>query len=685
MASFKELHSKFRGVLRESWLTNDVAAHFGPTATLDSMFKYLWSHPEAQQELVPPTGNQRISRKGASEAEKFRNEGNRLYREKKLEQALLAYNYSILAAPHPGLDGQAQGSQHEGLSLAFANRSAVLYEMSQYKSAMADAERAITFGYPPSKRHRLHERRAKCLQAMGKMEEANAVLEEILSGIATMSLDEKEATALKNNISKLKSKCNNKQSVTPASLRYQHVFYTGPTHPPPVSHPRPDVPCLSDAISIQYTPIRGRHLVAMRDIQPGEVLVQEDALAATTKLDATLRSYCSTCLRRCPSPLPCPTCSLVVFCSEECQNNGVKGYHRAECAALPALVSLQLDPAAALAFRVLSSTNLPALRTKVAALMKEGNSPKPMLNVERDYRTLYHLEGHATARSESQLQETAAIACVLTRILFENCPSFLMDDAGDSSTVTEDDIVLVGGQLMRLILGLECNIHLTKEAEVSNSGMNKGRGQEVGWSVYSALSFVNHSCVPNTLSSFHGKVKFLYSINIIPRGAEITDSYGERYVSHTRTQRRSALQQHYYFCCGCAACQADWPLFKDIPEKPSLRCPSCFQALSGFICNLCDLTCNSQVTTKAGIRLYDASAVQLQLNKAWHNFLKAAIQIQKGQVSPELVETVVNLIEILDRYTVYPNQTYVNTQEVLMSCFDLMGSVHFLPLTSKQK
>lgn len=267
MTSFKELYSKFRGLLQESWLTNDVAAHFGPTATLDSMFKYLWSRPEAQQELVPPPGNHRISRKGVSEAEKFRNEGNRLYREKKLEQALLAYNYSILAAPHPGLDGEAQGSQ---LSLAFANRSAVLFEMNQYKSALADAERALIFGYPPSKKYRLQERKAKCLQAMGKMEEANAVLEETLSALDAISLDEKEATAVKNSISKLKSKCNNKQSVTAASLRYQHVFYTGPTHPPPVSHPRSDLPCLSDAISIQYTPIRGRHLVAMRDIQPGK-------------------------------------------------------------------------------------------------------------------------------------------------------------------------------------------------------------------------------------------------------------------------------------------------------------------------------------------------------------------------------------------------------------------------------
>ncbi|MPC84274.1 SET and MYND domain-containing protein 4 [Portunus trituberculatus] len=270
MTSFKELYSKFRGLLQQSWLTNDVAAHFGPTATLDSMFKYLWSRPEAQQELLPPPGNLCINRKGESEAEKFRNEGNRLYKEKKLEQALLAYNYSILAAPHPGLDGEIVGPQHEGLSLAFANRSAVLYEMAQYKYALADAERALAFGYPSSKRHRLYERRAKCLQAMGKMEEANAVLEETLTALATLALDEKEVTAAKNSISKLKSKCYDKQNKIPATLRYQHVFYTGQAYPPPVSQPRSDLPCLSDAISIQYTPIRGRHLVANRDIRPGK-------------------------------------------------------------------------------------------------------------------------------------------------------------------------------------------------------------------------------------------------------------------------------------------------------------------------------------------------------------------------------------------------------------------------------
>lgn len=374
----------------------------------------------------------------------------------------------------------------------------------------------------------------------------------------------------------------------------------------------------------------------------------------------------------------------MVFCSEDCQKSGVQGFHAAECAVLPSLVSLQLDPAAALAFRVLSSSTLPALRIKVSALLDEGSGSRPTLHTERDYRALYHLEGHATARTESQLQETAAVACVLTRILFESCPSFLRDDAGHSIEVTENDIVLVGAQLMRLILGLECNIHLTKEAEVGASTMGRGRGREVGWSVYAALSLVNHSCVPNALSSSHGKTKFLYSINIIPKGAEITDSYGERYVSHTRSERRTALQQHYYFCCGCAACQADWPLFKDLPEKPSLRCPSCFQALAGNYCRMCDLTCMSQAITSTGIQLYDASGVQAKLNNAWQDFVRAAIHIEKGHVSPDVVKAVVTLLQILDRYTVYPNQACINVQETLMACFDLMGSVRLLSPTAKQ-
>ncbi|KAG7163862.1 SET and MYND domain-containing protein 4-like [Homarus americanus] len=688
MAPFRQLYSKFRGLLQESWQTNEVTAHFGPTATLDNMFQYLWCRSEAQQVLVPSPGNSRISRKGATESEKFRNEGNRLYRERKLEQALLAYNYSILAAPHPPVGEsvpEEPAPEQESLALAYANRSAVLYEMGQFEAALADAQRAIVFGYPPARRHRLQERRAKCLQMLGRLQEAKAVLDDTINNLSSLSLNEKEAATVKTSLTKLLAKCEGSTAPPPTPQhQYERVFYTGPSSPPPVSCPSSDLPCLSDALRIHYTPILGRHLVAQRDIQPGEVLVVEEALAAVVKLDGTLRTHCSHCLRRCPILLPCPTCSLVVFCSEGCRSAGVGGGHGVECELLSALVSLQLDPAAALAFRVLTSTTLTALRATVSTLQHEsgsGGGSRPMMQVAHNYRTLYHLEGHATARSESQLQETAAIACVLTRILIEQCPKFLEGHDTHPVAITLEDVVLVGGQLMRLILGLECNVHGSKEVTIGDEaqeGVGKNRGQEVGWSVYSALSLVNHSCMPNTLTTSLGSTKFLYSVSTIPQGAEITDSYGERYVSHGRSARRAALQQHYFFCCGCVACQADWPLYHELPMKPSLRCPSCCQALSGFTCKLCELVCTTTAKLKTGVQLYDAPSTQVQMNKYWSEYVQASAQINSGKVSPDLMATVVNLLMLLDKYTVHPNQAYVSAQETLMTCFDLMGSVHLV-------
>ncbi|XP_066976668.1 SET and MYND domain-containing protein 4-like [Macrobrachium rosenbergii] len=684
MTSFHQIYSKFKGALLEGWQTGEVAAHFGPTASLESMFKYLSSLPEAQQILLPPPGDNRISRKGAVEAEKFRNEGNRFYREKKLDKALLAYNYSILAAPHPPVvDGSSNvvGNEYEVLALGYANRSALLYETDQYESALADIERAIAFGYPANRKHRLQERQAKCLLALGRAQEARQTLEEAINLLNALSLEEKEAATTWDSITKLLTKCENKSQETETTTgAYDRLYYTGPISPPDINSPQANTPCMSSALRIAYTPARGRHLVAEREIQPGEILLVEDALTAIVKLDATLRSHCSKCLRRAPIPIPCPTCSLVVFCSDKCRSVSLSSGHGAECGVLATLVALQLDPAPAIAFHVLASTNLPTLRDQVTSIRRcTGSGLKPLLQVTQDYRSLYHLEGHATARPESQLQEVAAMAYILTHILLEKCSHFLTDTSGSSITPTEEDITMVGSQLMLLILGVECNVHCTKEVEVSNNNSatsgKQTRGKEVGWAVYSGLSLINHSCIPNSLTTSLGSTKFLYSISIIPKGVEITDSYGERYVSHSRTERRKALQDHYFFCCGCAACQSDWPIYQELPEKPSLRCPSCCQVLVGFQCMICKLVCTSDNALKNGIKLYDAPKTQVQISRTWSEYSKAAAQIQLGKISAELLAKVLEMLTLLDKYTVHPNKAYISTQETLMTCFDLMGSV----------
>ncbi|XP_063611990.1 SET and MYND domain-containing protein 4-like [Penaeus indicus] len=684
MASFRELYAKFRHELQESWQTAEVTAHFGPTSTLDDMFRYLWCLPETFQLLAPPAGDPRISRKGAAEAERFRNEGNRFYREQKFDKALLAYNYSILAAPQPpAAASEAPATpEHECLALGYANRSALLLQSGQFEAALEDIERALASGYPASRAHRLLERRAKCLLAMDKGQEARKCLEEAVALLAGLSLSEKEKASTHGALTKLLAKCDAKGQARAAICHDERLFYTGASAPPAVPTPRPDAACMSAAVKVAYTPVRGRHLVADRDILPGEVLVVEAPVCAAVKPDGTFRTHCSHCLRRAPVPLPCPTCSLVVFCSDRCRAAGLRASHGGECAMLAPLVALKLDPAPLLAARILASTTLEQLRDTLRQLQTNSTGGnKPQLEISGGYRALYHLEGHATARSEAQLQEVAAMAYILTRVLLENSSMFLKNKEGSISIPSLDDVVLIGGQFMRLILGLECNVHCMKEVETGGGPaeggvLGRSRGREVGWAVYSALSLINHSCVPNALTSCLGSTKFLYSVSEIPRGAEITDSYGERYVSHARAKRRAELQQHYFFCCNCAACQGDWPLFENITIMPSLRCPSCFQKLNGFSCSLCDLVCNQDAVTQTGVRLYDAQKIQTDLGNLWTEYAQASKTIRSGKSSQECLSKVTDLLTLLDRYTVHPNQAYITAQETLMTCFDLMGSVY---------
>lgn len=271
MASFKELYAKFRHELQESWQTAEVTAHFGPTSTLDDMFRYLWCLPETFQRLAPPAGDPRISRKGAAEAERFRNEGNRFYREQKFDKALLAYNYSILAAPQPPAAASEASAtpDHECLALGYANRSALLLQSGQFEAALEDIERALASGYPASRAHRLLERRAKCLLAMDKGQEARKCLEEAVSLLAGLSLSEKEKASTRGALAKLLAKCDAKGQSGGATRHDERLFYTGASAPPDVPTPRPDAACMSAAVRVAYTPVRGRHLVADRDILPG--------------------------------------------------------------------------------------------------------------------------------------------------------------------------------------------------------------------------------------------------------------------------------------------------------------------------------------------------------------------------------------------------------------------------------
>ncbi|XP_071462934.1 LON peptidase N-terminal domain and RING finger protein 3 isoform X2 [Marmota flaviventris] len=92
---------------------------------------------------------------GPARASKLRHEGNRLYRERQVEAALLKYNEAVRLAPND--------------HLLYSNRSQIYFTLESHEDALHDAEIACKLRPMGFK---AHFRKAQALATLGKVEEA---------------------------------------------------------------------------------------------------------------------------------------------------------------------------------------------------------------------------------------------------------------------------------------------------------------------------------------------------------------------------------------------------------------------------------------------------------------------------------------------------------------------------------
>lgn len=111
-------------------------------------------------------------------------------------------------------------AEYRELALAYANRSAVLLELKQYKECMEDIALAFKYGYPKSSREKLVNRRKKCEAALETGPYVKLVSYHCLC----------EQVALTN----------------------------------------PKILGASDSVELSFTPAKGRSLVAKTNIRPGK-------------------------------------------------------------------------------------------------------------------------------------------------------------------------------------------------------------------------------------------------------------------------------------------------------------------------------------------------------------------------------------------------------------------------------
>ncbi|XP_075227028.1 protein-lysine N-methyltransferase SMYD4-like [Lycorma delicatula] len=599
MDPFSKIFERLTDKLKKEFLLEDTSHYFATLKSDCERFKFCLTLLE-NAKLLPPL--QVNDKKNCFQSQKYRNEGNCLFLKKNDITALECYSMSIAFAP----------TYSEELALAYANRSAVSFSLNQFEDSIVDIDRALSKNYPDHLKYKLYERKGKCLLNLGRVKCAKDNYRNALNLINKSKLKEDRinnfVTALNKELNCLSENGSDCTDVEEASLNVENnnlLTKQGCTNDdsvPCLSYAQnSEVPAGCDAIKITYNETMGRHIVAVKDINPGDVLVVEQPYTSVL-LPSAYNLYCFNCLRRSHTLIPCLECTKVLFCSIECRDSCLAASHVVECPILPHLISLGCSKLELLALRILlvasENNNLNSLRDYINNIDEpycHGSCDR--LNgfddnhqyCSNDYRTIHHLATNSNLRTIADLFRRSCFACCIVHCVDQLTDYFKsnFNNITDNNDVniTSDNFkeyfenkCFAGGLLLRYLQSMPCNAHEVSEMCVFKPrSVDKGSNtddnfiydnKEIGGAAYPVLSLINHSCDPNVVRHSHnGDTVVLTAIQQIAKGEQILDNYGYHHAVHDLHTRQNHLFSQYHFLCNCIACVEDWPRYHLLPDK----------------------------------------------------------------------------------------------------------------------
>lgn len=239
-------------------------------------------------------------------SKEYREEGNEIFKsardDKRMEVSLRLYTKSIAFA--------VSGS--EAMALSYANRSAVLEKFHRPVESLEDIERALLNNYPDKLKPKLLFRRANCYKELANENYIHAKF-----WLNNVPLNDPICSQLVRQLKSYRSMTEREKIIDEGEII------------PEVKSPSSKYTCASDAIEVCYSTYYGRHIVATRDIDPGEILVVEKNF--TQFISYELYAYCNYCYKFLWNGIPCEQCINVVYCSEKCRAAAWNEYHSMDC------------------------------------------------------------------------------------------------------------------------------------------------------------------------------------------------------------------------------------------------------------------------------------------------------------------------------------------------------------------
>uniref|UniRef100_A0A1Q3FCS2 Protein-lysine N-methyltransferase SMYD4 n=1 Tax=Culex tarsalis TaxID=7177 RepID=A0A1Q3FCS2_CULTA len=470
-------------------------------------------------EFIEPKGDG----KDESKAIACRKRGNECFhpKVKKYVKAVEHYNESIALAE----------ARSETLAIAYANRSAVCFELREYEACLENIRLARQNPYPENLLGKLAKREADCLDRIQTNEGAEI------------------------------------SEVREPKLSYK---------------PNPLIPHVSDCLELKEDSQFGRYLVTNRNLSAGDVVIVEKPFSRL--LAAQLRYLnCDYCHQDAfLSLIPCESCSVTMFCSKDCQKKANEDYHSVECPIIRdmhflftkvILMALRTTTMAISTF----GGNLDELRLHIESIDESNLHPFKLdwngISAKEVYSTIHVLATNQKLRTPGDLTQRAIYAIVMSEVLFGKSQP-LNDICGDNESHRD----LVRRLIFRHAQTAPVNMHSLMYMDYSpDADEEQFRQESLGCGSFPILSMINHSCAPNvvrvTLPS--GCVAALIN-RPVKKGEQLFDNYGYHHCLEPLTDRQSGLRAQYSFKCQCEACRKNYPLYfslKRIELPPNVAHP----------------------------------------------------------------------------------------------------------------
>ncbi|EOY16201.1 Histone-lysine N-methyltransferase ASHR1 [Theobroma cacao] len=251
-----------------------------------------------------------------------------------------------------------------------------------------------------------------------------------------------------------------------------------------------------------------RCLFATRDFITGEVIMREEPYVC---IPTSSDPVCQRCFKSDGTLLRCASCNIVWYCGAECQRLDWK-LHKVECRAISRLEKKWQElvtPEIRLLVKLFIRTKLQRDKVIPTTPIDNFNLVEAMISHQSDMET-------------EKLVEYMTKAQIVKQRLQQ--PELDQDEAVNN------------------FCKLSCNAHAIVDIEM----------EQLGIGLYPVMSIINHSCLPNAVLVFEGKLAVLRAIAPVDEGDEVLISYID--LGRTTRFRQDDLNGKYHFTCSCPRC-----------------------------------------------------------------------------------------------------------------------------------